>query len=150
MGESQVYTCIWRVLTTYQGNSELWRDRNPRPEPINQLNRTIMNYELFSRYYTHTVKLKKKGAGKGYKKTVSVQFRPDRSRREFLNDYARTDLRGCGLFLCKVEHNEAVQDRYWDCPGYRDEFKREYRAKIKAIRAKYGLSQSEVKPFMAI
>lgn len=109
-----------------------------------------MNNELFNRYYTESVHLKKKGAGKGYKKIVSVMFRADKTRREFVDEYARTDPRGCGLFLCKVEFNEANEDRYWDCPDYRDEFKKNYRAKIKAIRAEYGLSQTDVKPYMAI
>lgn len=109
-----------------------------------------MNYELFNKYYTRKVKLQKKGAGKGYKQTMTIQFNETHTRREFLEEYAQTDPHGCGLFLCKVEFNEATEDRYWDCPDYRDEFKREYRAKIKAIRAEYGLSQSEVKPYMAI
>lgn len=109
-----------------------------------------MNYELFNRYYTRKVRHQKKGAGKGYKKIVSIQFRPDRTRREFIEDYTQTDPRGCGLFLCKVEYNEATEDRYWDCPDYRDEFKKSYRAKIKAIRYEYGLSQTDVKPYMAI
>lgn len=109
-----------------------------------------MNNDLFNRYYTESVRLKKKGAGKGYKKIVSIHFRADRSRREFINDYTHADPRGCGLFLCKVEYNEATEDRYWDCPAYRDEFKRAYRAKIKSIRAEYGLSQTDVKPYMAI
>lgn len=106
--------------------------------------------DIFKRYYVTKVRLKKKGAGKGYKQIVSIQFNPERSRRDFLSDYAQADRHGCGLFLCKVEHKEATEDRYWDCPEYREEFKREYRAKLKAIRAEYGLSQSEVKPYMAI
>lgn len=113
-----------------------------------------MNNELFREYFTRTVHLVNKGykpdGNKRYVAKVTTTFNETKTRREFVDEYARTDPRGCGLFLCKVEFNEANEDRYWDCPDYRDEFKKNYRAKIKAIRAEYGLSQTDVKPYMAI
>lgn len=105
---------------------------------------------LRQKYYVDKIRLKKKGANKGYKKIVTREWNPDRTRREFLLEYEAVDRKGCGLFLCKVEFNDFTEDRYWDVPEYRDEAVRTYRERIRSIRNGYGLSKSEVAEFMRV
>lgn len=100
-------------------------------------------------YAIHTTK-KKKGANKGYKYTYERVWSGAMTRREYLERYERIDPKGCGLFLCRLEYTEFMDDRYWDVPNYRDEAIKSYRGKIKAIRLRYGLSQSEVSEFMRV
>ena len=100
-------------------------------------------------YAIHTQK-KKKGAGKGYKYTYETVWSGRITRKEYLNQLEEIDPKECGLFLCKVEHADFTEDRFWDMPGYRDEAIRNYRERIKAIRLNYGLSKSEVSKFMRV
>lgn len=100
-------------------------------------------------YAIHT-KRKSKGAGKGYKNTYEKVWSDRMTRREYLNRLEEIDPRACGLFLCRVEHDDFTSDRYWDVPDYRDEAIRSYRDKIKSIRLQYGLSKSEVSGFMRV
>lgn len=100
-------------------------------------------------YAIHTTK-KKKGANKGYKYTYTSVWSDRMTRREYLNRLEEIDRKECGLFLCRLEQNEMNDDRYWDVPDYRDEAIKTYRARIKAIRVRYGLSKSEVSEFMRV
>lgn len=100
-------------------------------------------------YAIRTTK-KKKGANKGYKYTYESVWSGAITRREYLNRLEEIDRRECGLFLCRLERNDFTDDRYWDVPGYRDEAIKTYRERIKSIRLRYGLSQSEVSEFMRV
>lgn len=90
------------------------------------------------------------GRNKPDKKFYSMEWNPETTRRDFVDEYAKTDPKGCGLFLCKVEWNDFTGDRWWDAPGYRDRAVRNYRDRIKAIRMSYGLSKSDVAGFMRV
>lgn len=100
-------------------------------------------------YATHTTK-KKKGAGKGYKFTYTTVWSDRMTRREYLNELAKIDPRECGLFLCKVEKNELLEDDWWNTPGYRATHLQAYRRKITEIRKAYGLTSAEVSEFMRV
>ena len=100
-------------------------------------------------YAIHT-KRKKKGAGKGYKNTYTKVWSGAMTMREYLTYWAEFDPKGCGLWLCYVEHREWMEDRWWDYPEGRDKNIRGYRDRIKDIRQKYGLSKSEVSEFMRV
>lgn len=100
-------------------------------------------------YATRTTK-KKKGAGKGYKYTYEKVWTGAMSPREYFDRYAEIDRRGCGISLCRFEHMDFTEDRWWDVPEYRDEAIRDYRGRIKAIRMQYGLSKSDVSEFMRV
>lgn len=100
-------------------------------------------------YAIHTTK-KKKGAGKGYKYTYESVWSDAMTRREYLTRLEEIDRKECGLFLCRLEHTEFTDDRYWNIPDYRDEAIKSYRERIKAIRMRYGLSKSEVSDYMRV
>lgn len=106
--------------------------------------------ELDAKYFETRTMRKKKGAGKGYKITYAVVWREGVKPRDYLNEFAEIDRKGCGLFLCKIEMEDFTTDRYWDVPDYRDEAIRAYRDRIKAIRLSHGLSKSEVTEFMRV
>lgn len=106
--------------------------------------------ELRSKYYVTKVRVKRMGKNKKDKLFYSVEWNPSETRRAFLDEYNKTDPKGCGLFLCKVEWNDFTEDRFWDVPDYRDEAIRAYRKRINGIRSKYGLSKSEVADFMRV
>lgn len=90
------------------------------------------------------------GKGKKDKLFHTVVWDESMKRNDFVNEYAEADPKGCGLFLCRVEWNDFTEDRWWDVPNYRAEAVKSYRNRIKAIRAKYGLSQSEVAEYMRV
>lgn len=100
-------------------------------------------------YAIRTTK-KKKGANKGYKYTYEMVWSGRMTRREYLNRLEEIDRHKCGLFLCKLEHFDFTDDRWWDVPNYRDEAIKSYRERIKSIRLQYGLSKSEVSEFMRV
>ena len=100
-------------------------------------------------YAIHTTK-KKKGAGKGYKSTHTTVWSDRMTRNEYLSEFARIDRHECGLFLCKVEFNELIEDRWWDVPDYRATHLQAYRHKITEIRKTYGLTSAEVSEFMRV
>lgn len=106
--------------------------------------------ELDGMAYAIREQKKKKGAGKGYKISYEKVWGGRISRREYLTEFARIDRIECGLFLCKVEHHEMTSDRYWDVPSYREEAIREYRERIRRIRAEYGLSKKQCEEFMRV
>lgn len=106
--------------------------------------------ELTAKYYAVKTRVKHMGKNKKDKLFHTVVWNDSMSRRDFLNEYAEADAKACGLFLCKVEFNDFTEDRYWDVPEYRAEAVKSYRGRIKTIRTKYGLSQSEVAAFMAV
>lgn len=126
------------------------RPPNYRRGHINQ-NYLIMTIKELNRvaYAIHTTK-KKKGANKGYKYTYESVWSGAMTRREYLNRLEEIDAKECGLFLCRLEQTEFQDDRWWDMPTYRDEAIKSYRGRIKAIRLRYGLSQSEVSEFMRV
>lgn len=110
-----------------------------------------MRSELFMRYFTPKVRTKSKGAGKGTKVYVDgYVFNESLRRADYLRELAEESRTECGLFLCRAEWQDMHDDRWWDVPGYRDEFVRTYREKIKKLRAEYGLSKSEVSEFMRV
>lgn len=100
-------------------------------------------------YATHTTK-KKKGANKGYKVIYTTIWSDRMTRKEYLTELARIDRHGCGLFLCKVERNELLEDDWWDTPTYRKEHLQSYRRKITELRKTYGLTSAEVSEFMRV
>lgn len=100
-------------------------------------------------YAVRTTK-KKKGANRGYKYTYETVWSDAMTRRQYLDELARIDRIECGLFLCGMEQMEMTGDRWWDVPDYRDEAIRDYRGRIKRIRAEYGLSKSAVSEFMRV
>lgn len=100
-------------------------------------------------YAIRTTK-KKKGANKGYKYTYESVWSGAITRREYLNRLEEIDRKECGLFLCRLEHTEFTDDGWWRGTDYEAEAIKAYRGRIKAIRLKYGLSQSEVSEFMRV
>lgn len=106
--------------------------------------------ELRSRYYMTKVRVKHMGKNKKDKMFYSVEWNPSKTRKDFLKEYEKTDRKGCGLFLCRVEWNDFTEDRWWDVSDYREAAIKDYRGRIKGIRAKYGLSKSEVADFMRV
>lgn len=100
-------------------------------------------------YATHTER-KSKGAGKGYKYTHTVVWSGAMTRAEYLRRLAEIDPRECGLFLCKVEYTDLMNDRWWDAPDYRATHLQTYRSKITQIRKSYGLKSSDVAEFMRV
>lgn len=108
---------------------------------LNELNRVA--------YAIHETK-KKKGANKGYKSTYTMVWSDRMTRNEYLTELARIDPRGCGLFLCKVEKNELLEDDWWNTPGYRTAHLQSYRRRITEIRKTYGLTSAEVSEFMRV
>lgn len=106
--------------------------------------------ELRSKYYVTKVRVKHMGKNKKDKLFYSVEWNPSLTRRAFVDEYAKADQKGCGLFLCHVEFNDFTEDKWWNVPTYRDEAVRAYRKRINGIRSKYGLSKSEVADFMRV
>ena len=106
--------------------------------------------ELRSKYFVTKTRVKHMGKGKKDKLFHTVVWDESMKRNDFVNEYGEADPKGCGLFLCNVEWNDFTEDRYWDVPEYRAEAIKSYRGRIKAIRAKYGLSQSDVAAFMRV
>lgn len=106
--------------------------------------------DLYRKYYVTKKRVKHMGAGKKDKIFYKVEWNEALTRRDFLVEFEEVDPKGCGLFLCRVEWNDFTGDRYWDVPEYRDEAIKSYRGRIKTIRAKYGLSQSEVAEYMRV
>lgn len=110
-----------------------------------------MSYRLFLKYHTPKVRTKSKGADKGTKVYVTgFEFNETMRRADYLRELAEESRTECGLFLCRAEWQDMHDDRWWDVPGYRDEFVRTYREKIKKLRMEYGLSKSEVSEFMRV
>lgn len=108
---------------------------------LNELNRMA--------YAIHTTK-KKKGAGKGYKVTYTAVWSDRMTRNEYLNELARIDRKECGLFLCKIEKNELLEDEWWNTPDYRATHLQGYRRIITEIKKAYGLTSAEVSEFMRV
>ena len=100
-------------------------------------------------YAIRTTK-KKKGANKGYKYTYVTVWSGAMTRAEYISKLAEIDRKECGLFLCKVEQNEMVSDRWWEGTTYETEAIRAYRDRIKSIRVQYGLSKSDVSDYMRV
>ena len=100
--------------------------------------------------YVTKARKKFKGAGKGVKYFYRTEWSGAMTRREYLTRLEEIDAKECGLFLCRLEQTEMHDDRWWDMPTYRDEAIKAYRGRIKAIRLRYGLSQSEVSEFMRV
>lgn len=105
---------------------------------------------LQMKYFVTNTRVKHMGKGKKDKLFYTVEWNPERTRKDFVNEYGKADPKGCGLFLCRVEWNDFTEDRWWDVPNYRAEAVKSYRNRIKTIRAKYGLSQSEVAEYMRV
>ena len=106
--------------------------------------------ELYTRYYVTRVSSHSKGKQGGKKIKVRVVFNESRTRRDYLNDLESIDRKSCGMFLCRIEHDDMTSDRWWDVPTYRDDAIRDYRSRINGIRQIYGLSKSEVAEFMRV
>lgn len=106
--------------------------------------------ELRRKYYVEKVRLKKKGANKGYKKFVTIEWNPNFTRNDFIAEFRRLDPKGCGLFLCELERMELSDDRWWDTPEYRVSHLRSYRATITRIRKEYGLTSKDVAEYMKV
>lgn len=109
---------------------------------LNDLNRVA--------YATHRKTIKSKGAGKGNKYAYTTVWSDRMTRNEYLNELARIDPRGCGLFLCKVEKTELMEDDWWNTPAYRATHLQAYRRKITELRKTYGLTSAEVSEFMRV